>query len=392
MAEERILVKSSPADDELARRLGAFTLAALDTLKPRLEQLADQEAQHAARVPANVREMLQQGIWSSSPGRWAAAQARQLTHPGQSAQARDLCACLRLMRGAVAALALVSDAGYEAAVRLLSTEYAAAADKVVVQGAANSAGADEDSSASSAIFPGAREMLEQVAGLLPADVVEDAQRWVPARGLGHALCTRHTTHRAACRSAVEGHSRHPKFAELTKLLQRWGSPDSSSEFHGIIFVRTRAGASAVAKLLANSPQLAFIDSVHLFTGHGGGASVGGPRGMTVKEQQRVMQAFRASGRRLLVSTAAAEEGIDVPTCEAVIRYSATMTGAGGVFVGRQHGAGTSPQPCVPQAGSGCRPAGARVACTARTWSCWTPTPRNLDLPSARGCKRPTCTR
>ena len=33
-----------------------------------------------------------------------------------------------------------------------------------------------------------------------------------------------------------------------------------------------------------------------------------------------------AGRKLLVSTSAGEEGIDVPNCEFVVRYTATQTG------------------------------------------------------------------
>lgn len=59
-------------------------------------------------------------------------------------------------------------------------------------------------------------------------------------------------------------------------------------------------------------------------GHGGGAAAGG--GMSSKQQQAALEAFRQPGRQLLVSTAAGEEGIDVPRCELVVRYAATQTG------------------------------------------------------------------
>lgn len=66
-------------------------------------------------------------------------------------------------------------------------------------------------------------------------------------------------------------------------------------------------------------------------GHGGGAAAGG--GMTSKQQQAALEAFRQPGRHLLVSTAAGEEGIDVPRCELVVRYAATQTGEGCAMVG-----------------------------------------------------------
>ncbi len=52
-------------------------------------------------------------------------------------------------------------------------------------------------------------------------------------------------------------------------------------------------------------SIAFQD----FVGHGGRKSVGGVKGMTNKEQERVLDQFRQPGRRVLVATAAAEEGI-----------------------------------------------------------------------------------
>ncbi len=68
--------------------------------------------------------------------------------------------------------------------------------------------------------------------------------------------------------------------------------------------------------------------VYSFMGHsskrGTGSCSGG--GMTSKEQRAAMEAFRQPGCRLLVSTSAGEEGIDVPRCEFVVRYNATQTG------------------------------------------------------------------
>jgi ERCC4-related helicase len=67
--------------------------------------------------------------------------------------------------------------------------------------------------------------------------------------------------------------------------------------------------------------------VYRFMGHGNRRQSGGSGGgMTSKEQRSVMEQFRAPGRRLLVSTSAGEEGIDVPRCELVVRYTATQTG------------------------------------------------------------------
>jgi ERCC4-related helicase len=62
--------------------------------------------------------------------------------------------------------------------------------------------------------------------------------------------------------------------------------------------------------------------------------------MSSKEQQAVMGLFRQPGARLLVSTAAGEEGMDVPRCELVVRYSATQTGGGDCVCDRGRGEGS----------------------------------------------------
>ncbi|PNH08569.1 Protein Dicer [Tetrabaena socialis] len=48
--------------------------------------------------------------------------------------------------------------------------------------------------------------------------------------------------------------------------------------------------------------------------------------MTDGEQQQALQLFRSPGRKVLVATSAAEEGLDVPSCEFVVRYNAAATG------------------------------------------------------------------
>ena len=86
--------------------------------------------------------MLQAGGWSAAAIRWAAAAAKALQAAATAdamagsqpriggAALQDACGALAVVQAATAALALVSDVGYEAAVRHLSLEYFAAASKV----------------------------------------------------------------------------------------------------------------------------------------------------------------------------------------------------------------------------------------------------------------------
>lgn len=86
--------------------------------------------------------MLQLGGWSAAVLRWARAVAEQLQGAvldgrlgAASPALHDATTALGLVRAATAALALVSDVGFEAAVRHLSGEYFAAAAKVGCCGA-----------------------------------------------------------------------------------------------------------------------------------------------------------------------------------------------------------------------------------------------------------------
>ncbi|GAX84396.1 hypothetical protein CEUSTIGMA_g11818.t1 [Chlamydomonas eustigma] len=95
----------------------------------------------------------------------------------------------------------------------------------------------------------------------------------------------------------------------------------------------------------DEPLLGFVQSVHVFVGHGesstkrdGWLNRGGgdgslensselvSKGMSANKQQSVLEQFKAPGRRLLIATTAAEEGLDVPCCEFVVRFSPAASG------------------------------------------------------------------
>ncbi|KAI7843234.1 hypothetical protein COHA_003068 [Chlorella ohadii] len=157
--------------------------------------------------------------------------------------------------------------GFEAAVRHLSQEYFAIAAKVASSAAAQDGGQQQQ--------PVAAALLAQLAAAVDqADVLPFA-------------------------FSAEGGTlgRHPKFRALAEFLRHYGAQQS---FHGILFARTREAVRSLTQLLRTVPELEGV--------------------------QAVMADFRQPGRRLLVSTSAAEEGIDVPRCEFVVRYAATQTG------------------------------------------------------------------
>ncbi|PSC75205.1 Hef nuclease isoform B [Micractinium conductrix] len=96
-------------------------------------------------------------------------------------------------------------------------------------------------------------------------------------------------------------------------------------FHGIVFARTRASVLALTQLLRQCADLDFL-TVVAFMGSGSKSASCRHRGMTRSKQEEALADFKAASCGLLVATSAAEEGIDVPSCELVVRYSVAMTG------------------------------------------------------------------
>ena len=99
-----------------------------------------------------------------------------------------------------------------------------------------------------------------------------------------------------------------------KLIDAFSNnPDSK----GIMFVRTKKHALSICKWIKNLPEsLHFGIKPRVITGHTRETGAG----MTQVEQEEVMKSFRESGCNLLVATSVAEEGLDVPACNLVIRF------------------------------------------------------------------------
>ncbi len=129
------------------------------------------------------------------------------------------------------------------------------------------------------------------------------------------------------------HVGFPKFKALVKILQDMVS--SKDTFHGIVFVRQRQGVHAVAALLQDMPELGKTVAFHTFTGHPAMTKVqlaqdgadAETAGMPTRKQQEALQRFRgATGREILVATAAAQEGLDIVNCSFVVCYNVTECG------------------------------------------------------------------
>ena len=82
---------------------------------------------------------------------------------------------------------------------------------------------------------------------------------------------------------------------------------------GILFVRTKKHASSMCDWLS---KIGLQIRPRMITGH---TRDTGP-GMTQVEQEEVMESFHKSECNVLVATSVAEEGVDVPACNLVIRF------------------------------------------------------------------------
>ncbi|KIK99753.1 hypothetical protein PAXRUDRAFT_822437 [Paxillus rubicundulus Ve08.2h10] len=124
----------------------------------------------------------------------------------------------------------------------------------------------------------------------------------------------------------------PKVKALTEILLTYHTPT----FHGIVFVEQRQVAACLSKILSNIPELRGRIRCAELVGHGGGhggRSKGGAnpstsgvnvKGMGLAKQQDTVRSFKKSyeegGLNLLVATSVAEEGLDFPACDLVIRF------------------------------------------------------------------------
>ncbi|CAK6954109.1 interferon-induced helicase C domain-containing protein 1 [Scomber scombrus] len=100
-----------------------------------------------------------------------------------------------------------------------------------------------------------------------------------------------------------------------KILHEFSSRDQA---RGIIFTKTRRSAIALSQWVQENPKFADIGVKAAHVIGGGDQSVVKP--MTAAEQRDVLSKFGTGDVNLLIATTVAEEGLDIPACNFVIRY------------------------------------------------------------------------
>ncbi|XP_051571534.1 probable ATP-dependent RNA helicase DHX58 [Myxocyprinus asiaticus] len=106
---------------------------------------------------------------------------------------------------------------------------------------------------------------------------------------------------------------NPKLARLQQtMVEQFKDQDS----RGILFAKTRRGTHCLFDWVNSNPELQRVNiRAGILTGAGTGANH-----MTQRGQKDTIKTFRDGGLNLLISTSVAEEGLDIPECNVVVRY------------------------------------------------------------------------
>ncbi|KAM6368651.1 ATP-dependent RNA helicase DHX58 isoform 2-T2 [Pluvialis apricaria] len=118
--------------------------------------------------------------------------------------------------------------------------------------------------------------------------------------------------------ALAGDRRYenPRLGKLEEILREHFQPLGASR--GIVFTKTRQSAHSLLSWLQDTAALCGQHiRAAVLTGAGYSNQT---RHMTQNEQQDVIKLFREGALNLLFSTSVAEEGLDIPECNIVVRY------------------------------------------------------------------------
>lgn len=91
----------------------------------------------------------------------------------------------------------------------------------------------------------------------------------------------------------------------------------------IVFVSKRAAARTLSLLLKHATQMP--PGIHAEALTGQGATYMGEQTISIKEQMLVVSKFRRGTINCLIATSVAEEGLDIPDCNRIIRFDLYST-------------------------------------------------------------------
>lgn len=99
--------------------------------------------------------------------------------------------------------------------------------------------------------------------------------------------------------------------------------EALDSFRGIVFCATKAATVEITTRLRESPLGRLLNPMY-FVGHGRTLIEVNDEAHSISmndtKQQKVLQAFREGETKLIIATSVAEEGLDIPMCNLVVRY------------------------------------------------------------------------
>ena len=247
-------------------------------------------------LPPEVSAKLQMGNWSPALEGWLRTTLNSARLPA------PVQAYMVLLGDCHTAMSIARDVGYEAALQHLGRQCIAAAapsDKASYDTARDEPEVDP------LVSQLLKDLAEHVCSLLPV-----LQALEPGQG--------------------SAHMGFPKLQALIRFLSDMHAKETA--WHGIVFVKERQSVHTLTHMLQQVPEFANEVSFHPFTGHGHQkqqqVTVGSfSRGMKTKAQKDALESFRCGeGRQVLVATAAAEEGLDIVSCQFVVCFTVVESG------------------------------------------------------------------
>ncbi|XP_052100649.1 antiviral innate immune response receptor RIG-I-like isoform X3 [Mytilus californianus] len=107
---------------------------------------------------------------------------------------------------------------------------------------------------------------------------------------------------------------NPKLIALRDIIFKLYKEKPDSRM--IIFIKTREVVQAIENWMKDTDGLSYLNPVKFVCTH----ATGEKGGMTKMEQDGILKKFRTGKHKIILATSVAEEGLDIQTCNLIIRY------------------------------------------------------------------------